>query len=343
VPTRRSRPACGSGLRRLAVALTAALCALAMIGAGIMFSTTPQAEASAVTPHPIATHAAKGASRAVPIVPRVGIRTFVAPAGIRIASNLTYSSPSGADALKLDVCSPRAASASPQPAVLSIHGGSWTRGDKANSDWRAICQWLASEGFVTFSVDYRLVPAAHFPAPIDDVTRALAWMREPAHAARFNIDPRRIGVFGGSAGGSMAALLGMWGTGDTHTGTRVAAVAELSGPVDMTTAGQSLGTPSQRLKDIELAYLGCTEFSSCPAADEASAVSFVDSSDPPVFIGASAAEFIPVQQGQAFAAALEKAGVPHTLRVDPGHWHSIATLNVPMRSAVAAFLHRYLG
>jgi acetyl esterase/lipase len=323
----------------------AAVCAL-VIGTGTaMLSTAGQSASAAAAdsaPNPRPTVAAKGASRAVPVLPRVGIRTFSAPTGIRVASNVQYAI-AGGTALRLDVCSPHVASLTPQPAVISIHGGSWSHGDKANTDWHNVCEWLASEGFVTYSVDYRLVPGAHFPAAIDDVTQALSWVREPANVERFNIDPKRIGVFGGSAGGNLAALLGMRGHGDTHTGTRVAAVAELSGPVDLTSQGQTLGHPDQRLQQIELAYLNCTSFESCGAAKDASAVSFVDSTDPPVFIGASKDEFVPVEQDSAFADALQKAAVPHTMHLASGHWHSIATLDAGMRTAVAAFLHRYLG
>jgi len=346
--------------------IVAAVCALAIGIVGTALYGLPHLAdaASATATAPIAptakahdakpAMAAKGASRGRPLGPRVGIRTFTAPTGIRVVSNISYGTASDGQSLRLDVCSPAvtsgpsaptlaSTSSGPRPAVLSIHGGSWSHGDKSSPDWHAVCQWLASEGFVTYSIDYRLVPSVTFPAPIDDVTRALTWIREPENVTRFGIDPRRIGVFGGSAGGNLAALLGMRGHGDIHSGTRVAAVAELSGPVDLTAHGQTLGHPSDYLRSIELAYLGCADFENCPAAAAASAVSYVDASDPPVFIGASDTELVPVEQDLAFADALEAAEVPHTVRVDAGHWHSIETLNAPMRAAVAAFLHTYLG
>ena len=59
-------------------------------------------------------------------------------------------------------------------AIVVVHGGSWTRGDKADIAWRAVCQWLASAGYVAFSVNYRLAPANVFPAAIDDVQAAVA-------------------------------------------------------------------------------------------------------------------------------------------------------------------------
>ena len=73
-----------------------------------------------------------------------------------------------------------------------------------------------------------------FPAAIEDVQAAVAWLRADEQIARFNIDPDRIGAFGGLAGGNLVALLGTLGSGDLTTASRVAAVAELSGPIDLT-------------------------------------------------------------------------------------------------------------
>src|SRR5699024_2047191 len=105
---------------------------------------------------------------------------------------------------------------------------------KANADWRNVCLWLASEGFVAASVNYRLVPDVRFPAALDDVALAVEWLRAPEQAEQFGIDAARIGAFGGSAGGNLAALLGATGEGALDEGSRVAAVAELSGPLGLT-------------------------------------------------------------------------------------------------------------
>jgi len=278
----------------------------------------------------------------MPSRPRVGIRTFIAPTDIHIEANERYASTADGAPLRLDVCSPPAASG-PRPAVLSIHGGSWTHGDKANADWRSVCEWLASEGFVTFSVDYSLVPTAVYPTAVDELQHAIAWLRAPANVDRYNIDPRRIGVFGGSAGGNLAAMVGLRGHGDVHRGTRVAAVAELSGPTDLTAAGMRLGGGGPWLRGIELDYLGCRSTLYCPPARDASPVFQADRSDPPVFIGGSEHDLVPSAQGEALAAALQRAGVPHTIRIVPGSGHSIGILDAGMRRDVAAFLHAHLG
>lgn len=278
----------------------------------------------------------------------VGIRTFAQPAGVTVTTGVVYTTEADGTALALDVCSPAGSTpgtpaAAALPAVVSIHGGSWTRGDKANDDWRGVCEWLASEGFVAYSVDYRLAPASVFPAAIDDLATAVEWIRRPDNVARFGIDPARIGAFGGSAGANLALLLGTRGSGSLAEGSRVAAVAELSGPTDLT--GQTLATDgaSERLQNLVLRYLGCSSLVDCPQAVAASPSRRLDRTDPPVFIGQSDHEFIPLAQATRFAANLDRLGIEHELVTVPGAVHSIGILDEGMRARVAAFLHGALG
>ncbi|WP_130177245.1 alpha/beta hydrolase [Cryobacterium sp. SO1] len=227
-----------------------------------------------------------------------------------------------------------------RPAVLSIHGGSWARGDKGNTDWRNVCQWLASEGFVAYSVNYRLVPDVSFPAAIEDLGLAVEWMR--ANADRYGIDADRIGAFGGSAGGNLAALLGARGSGSLTDGSRVAAVAELSGPVDLSYDGIVVAGGSSGLEQIVLDYLDCASLLDCDAARDASAVRALDRTDPPVFIGSSTEEFIPLSQSSGFADDLSDLGIVNRLVTVPGGLHSIGILDAAMRDEVSAFLHEHL-
>lgn len=340
------RPARSSTVRRsrhraatrLAHTATVAVVAAALL-AGALSGCHTATPTSAAAAGPSDVLAAVSADR-----PKDGVRTARIPRTVSVASDLVYGTAADGTSLRLDVCSPpRVPRAAALPGVIAIHGGSWSMGDKANTDWRAVCRWLASAGFVAYSVNYRLVPAVTFPAAINDVSAAVAWIRRPANAARFGIDPARLGVLGGSAGGNLAALLGMQGSGATDTGTRVAAVAELSGPIDLTAAGQLLGHPIEYVAQIERAYLGCRTFTSCPQAMDASPLYAVDRSDPPVFIAQSSDELIPREQGETFAAALSHAHVPHTIVTMAGERHSVALLDPPMRAHIAAFLHRYLG
>ena len=254
---------------------------------------------------------------------------------IPVDPDRTYSTVNG-QALKLDVCLPDVAKGTaiaPRPAILSIHGGSWARGDKANIDWRSVCQWLASEGYVAASVDYRLSPGSHFPAAIHDVENAVRWLRKPAQVKKYEIDPTLIGVFGGSAGGNLAALLGTLGTGPLDKGYRVAAVAELSGPANLT----STGPEKADFIPVQLSYLGCKALTACPKAREASPLFHVDSSDPPFFVGHSTVERIPLEQSKSLVAKLRDHGVGVTFITVKGSLHSIAMLDKAMRNRIAAF------
>jgi acetyl esterase len=256
---------------------------------------------------------------------------------IVVAENLDYGSSTGG---RVDVCLPRdsAVGATPRAAIISIHGGSWRAGDKANINWRSVCQWIASQGFVTFSVGYGLAPQHPFPAAIDDVRAAVRYMRSGAVVAKYDIDPKRIGAFGGSAGGNLAALLGVEGTGSLTTGSRVAAVAELSGPTNLTGDGSELAD----FRPLELSYLACASFEKCPQAVRASPLFQVDDSDPPFFIGHSLDERIPLSQSADFVRALREHDIDTTFVTVKGHLHSIAMLSDDMRSRIATFFHAKL-
>ncbi|MGR0320809.1 alpha/beta hydrolase fold domain-containing protein [Agromyces sp. ZXT2-3] len=277
----------------------------------------------------------------------IGIRTFEAPADLRVDTDLEYAVAEDGTILTLDVCRPAASAiAGTSAAVVSVHGGSWARGDKANADWRNVCLWLASEGFVAASVNYRLVPDAVHPAQIEDVAAAVAWLREPGQLARFDVDPARIGVFGGSAGGHLAALLGTLGEGPLDVGSRVAAVAELSGPVGLGLPELDADAASDWFRGIVGDFLACEPGmpdESCPQAIDASPTAWVDPTDPPFFIGHAESEIIPLAQSQRLADTLGASAVEVELAVVPGDAHSIGILDEALRERVAAFLHAHLG
>lgn len=91
------------------------------------------------------------------------------------------------------------------PAVIVIHGGGWTSGDKWTT--AGYCRQLAERGYVAININYRLAPRHKFPAQVDDVRDALLWVVDQAD--RFSIDTKRIGLFGYSAGGHLSALVGV--------------------------------------------------------------------------------------------------------------------------------------
>jgi acetyl esterase/lipase len=243
--------------------------------------------------------------------------------------------------LFLDACTPPDFDALTDPAraaIVVVHGGSWARGSKNDIAWRAVCQWLAKAGYPTFAVDYRLAPANPYPAAIDDVSAAVEWLREPEQVTRFGIDPDRIGALGGSAGANLVSLLGTRGTGGWTTGSRVAAVAELSGPIDLTGVAAT-----DDFVPVQLAYLGCATQADCPAASAASADTWVDETDPPFFVAHSTEEMIPLEQARLFVRTLRDAGVDTTFVTVEGRLHSIAMIDDGLKERILDFFARTLA
>lgn len=231
-----------------------------------------------------------------------------------------------------------------RPAVLMVHGGSWSHGDKATAAYRSVCRYLASQGFVTFNVDYRLAPTDPFPAGLDDVRRALDWVFRPATLATYDVDARRVGVFGGSAGGNLVSMLAVQDHESSAyaDGDRIRAVVDLSGPSDLTARSTEADGVSASFQRKQLLYLGCTTYTSCPAAERASPAYQVTSDTAPFFIGHSTDEFIPLWESQDFAATLRKHDVPVTFVAVEGTAHSIAQLDEAMSKRVVAFLRARL-
>ena len=120
--------------------------------------------------------------------------------GYTLTRNIIYTPADWPVPVKGDLYRPR--TAGPAPAVLLVHGGGWT-GKDGRWQMHPIAEKLAKRGYIVMNVTYRLAPRWNYPAPVDDVGQALAWMRE--NAAAHGIDTRRISLFGYSAGGYVAA------------------------------------------------------------------------------------------------------------------------------------------
>lgn len=111
----------------------------------------------------------------------------------------------GSRALHLDVFYPQSSSGKTYPGVILIHGGGWQSGDK--TQMHTIGKALASQGYVAFSVEYRLSLEAKYPEAVYDLKAAIRWMR--ANAKQFNLNTEKMASLGTSAGGQLAALLGV--------------------------------------------------------------------------------------------------------------------------------------
>jgi acetyl esterase/lipase len=156
---------------------------------------------------------------------------------VRVERDLTYGKGGDVD-LKLDLALPREGEG-PFPAVVCIHGGGWREGNRQQLS--KTIEVLAARGYIGVTISYRLTPVAKFPAQIEDCKAAVRWLR--ANAAKYHINPERIGAVGFSAGGHLVCLLGTTDKSDGLEGSggnpdqssRVQAVVSFFGPTDFTT------------------------------------------------------------------------------------------------------------
>lgn len=171
---------------------------------------------------------------------------------IKLVSNVVYEQVPARGyenvPMKMDLLIPQ--TDKPMPAVLFITGGGFINANKDNYIQERMR--LAEEGYVTATAEYRVAPAASFPAPLEDIKAAVRYLR--AHADQFHIDPDRIGVLGGSAGGYLAAMAGTTsGTGLFDSGDNldqssdVQAVVNLYGVSDLTSIGADYSEEVQAL------------------------------------------------------------------------------------------------
>ncbi len=158
------------------------------------------------------------------------------PQNVIFEPDIEYANPDNQH-LQLDMARPKRGDG-PFPAIVCIHGGGFRAGSRKGYD--ALCVRLAHEGYVAVTVSYRLAPKYQFPAAVHDVKEAVRWLR--ANAKQYHVDPERIGVMGGSAGGHLAQFLGVTADvksfegngGHLDKSSRVSCVVNYYGPSDFT-------------------------------------------------------------------------------------------------------------
>jgi acetyl esterase/lipase len=245
-----------------------------------------------------------------------------------IQRDLIYERINGS-VLALDLYCPEKVSG-PLPVIVWLHGGGWSRGRKE----RCPAVALVEDGYAVASIDYRLTDAAAFPAQIEDCKAAVRWLR--ANASKYNLDPDRIGVWGFSAGGHLAALLGtsggvkeLEGNGDNMSySSRVQAVCVVSGPGDLLEqyrdALEHAGEMNPKVKPALEALIGGSLEQNKAKAMAASPISYVSKDDPPfLIIQGEDDPTVPVSVTKSFYAALKEAGVDVTLEIAAGRGHGV--------------------
>lgn len=260
--------------------------------------------------------------------------------------------------LAMDIYAPPVArrSARPAPVALYVHGGGLMLGDrKADGPGAALANSagalftplrdeLTSRGFVVASIDYRLAPGAPWPAQITDAKCAVRFLK--AHATALGIDPDRIGVWGSSAGGLLASLLGTTGPAAgfdigqyREQSSSVRAVVDMFGPIDLTDFADANSFARLTTK-LALGDSVAVRRSASPAA-------YLAPGAPPFLIVDGDEDFV-ARQSAEFAERLRANQIPVTYVPVHGTGH---TLDTPtenptpqqLTTVVAAFLDRALA
>ncbi|MHC4442507.1 MAG: alpha/beta hydrolase fold domain-containing protein [Planctomycetota bacterium] len=125
------------------------------------------------------------------------------PHEVKFEPKVVYGSVNGRN-LTVNIFTPKKTPLTPRPALVSLHGGSWKGGGPSQFHFHS-SYLTAKYGFFCMCVDYRLSGEAKFPAALQDAKCAIRWIR--AHALELNIDPERIAIVGGSAGGHLSSMV----------------------------------------------------------------------------------------------------------------------------------------
>jgi acetyl esterase/lipase len=244
------------------------------------------------------------------------------PRNVRVVHNIVYGQGNGTDLL-LDLYLPDD-SIPLHSAIIFIHGGGWSGGNKEM--YIKYGYHFASRGIVSASINYRLSGEAIFPAAIEDCKCAIRWMR--ANSQKYHINPGKIAVAGGSAGGHLAALAG------TSSGTKelegVGGFPEYSSRPDLGIAFFGVFNfvavdNSEKYKDAVgpvVKFMGGSLKEHVAQYRLASPIAHIDISDPPFLLFHGTGDtVVPYEQSVEFKKILDQSGVPVEMSTTAGGVH----------------------
>jgi len=264
------------------------------------------------------------------------------PEGAKAHTDLAYV-PDGGPRRTLDLYLPAKADG-PLPLVVWVHGGGWQGGSKEGGPALP----LLADGYAVASINYRLSQHAPFPAQIHDCKAAVRWLR--AHAAEYQLDPDRVGAWGGSAGGHLVALLGTSGgvkdlegdLGNPDQSSRVQAVCDTCGPTDLNTTlngAEARTTVAPMLEKL----LGGPLEEKRDLARIASPLTHVTPDDPPMLIlHGDHDPLVPLHQAVGLYDALRAAKVEVELQVTAGAGHDAGLGKPEVQQTVRVFFGKHL-
>jgi acetyl esterase/lipase len=252
----------------------------------------------------------------------------------------------GDHVLQLDLHLPKEAN---PPLIVYVHGGAWRAGSKSDVPIAK----LLDQGFAIASVDYRLSTEAPFPAQVHDIKAAIRFLR--AKSALFHINTQRIAIIGSSAGGHLAALVGVTNGNAELEGSLgehlsqssdVQAIVSLFGASNLQTIlsqstefGLKMRVPALQL------LLGGQPSEKPELAKLASPVAHLEKNDPPLLlIHGDADPQMPPQQSEELAKAYEALKLPVQFIMIKGGKHGGKEFYDAERTAIMSqFLHAALA
>jgi len=273
--------------------------------------------------------------------------------GVRVEKDIPYVS-GGDSSQRLDLYLPEPPPDKPLPLIVWIHGGGWRSGSKTGCP---AIRWVTN-GYAAASVEYRFSQKAVFPAQLQDCQAAIRWLR--ANAGKYHLDPNHIGVWGASAGGHLAALVGTCGGkrvfapigGNEDQSDQVQAVCDMYGPANFSTVVQQAADDEKNIKNIfkfntpddPYSCLIGAPLSDKPKADAVSPVHYVSRDTPPFLILHGTRDaLVPFAQSLELATALRENGVPVLLQKFPGAGHGGAVFGRPVvNDLIRKFFDKYL-
>ena len=267
---------------------------------------------------------------------------LVIPEAVTFERGVEYTNPDDQH-LQLNLARPKTGTG-PFPAVICIHGGGFRAGSREG--YNKLCLTLAQNGYVAATISYRLAPKFQFPAAVHDTKAAVRWLR--ANAVKFNVDPARIGVTGGSAGGHLVQFLGVTegvkqfeGTGgNAEQSSAVTCVVNYYGPSDFT---QSYGKSVDAHEVLPLWFGGNLETQRHKHILGSSLNWVTPAAAPTLIIHGTEDKYVAHEQGVWMADRLKASGVEVELLTLQGAGHGFKGDDVAKaEQAMLAFFAKHL-
>jgi acetyl esterase/lipase len=267
-------------------------------------------------------------------------KTPPVPENVEAFKNIEYKNLKGRS-LQLDIYQPKGMT-KPAPLLVFIHGGGWRGGDRA--DYLVYLTHFAKLGYVTATVSYRFLKEAPYPACVEDILDAVQFFYK--NGEKYNYDPDRICLIGGSAG-SHLAMLAAYGwkrqgsviDSTTASPHKIKAVVEIYGPVDFT-------TPYARDHPTITGFMVKSYQEAPQLYVEASPITYVTKNTPPTLILHGTRDMlVPISQAEMLKHKMDSLGVINVYRPVPGWPHTmdiVQRVNNFTKATMLDFFEKYV-